>query len=159
MNRAKKELFVSELSKEIENVSYIYVYGCGNVSSEELFKIRLDATYSDINVKFVKNTLAKRALNDQIQPMLEKTSVLCFGSGDPLNAAHVLARYEKEYKGRFVSRGGLVEKSLCDKSMIKRMSSIGSVDGLRSLLLGVLQAPMASFARVLNLIAEKEEGN
>lgn len=155
MNRAKKELFVSELSSRIADVSYIYVYGCEGVNSSELFNIRLDAAYSDIKMQFVKNTLARRALNLSMKDVLDKTSVLCFGFGDPLSAASVLSQYEKKYKDRFIPRGGLVADAFCDKSMINRMSSVGSVDGLRSLLLGMLQAPMASFARVLSLAAEK----
>ncbi|QEK38369.1 50S ribosomal protein L10 [Candidatus Cytomitobacter primus] len=156
MNRARKEALVKSLSEDMSGNSYVYVYGQNNVSVSELSLIRLDAAYANINMKFIKNTLAKRVVSDlKIDPLFEKVSVVFYGSGDPLEAAQVISRYEREYKGRFVAKGGSIDSFTCDKAMVDRMASVGSVDGLKAMLLGMLQAPVANFARVLSLASEK----
>ncbi len=155
MNRSKKEALVSNLSNEFGNVNFIYVFEQFGVSVEELAKMRLDASLFGVKVKFVKNTLAKRAAASLPESLFSKVSVMVYGSGDPLEAAKILCGYEKEYKGRLSVKGGMLDGVVCDKSLIAKMSSIGSVTGLKQMFLGMLQSPCSSFVRAIKLISEK----
>ena len=54
-------------------------------------------------------------------------------------------------------KAGVVENIVYDATGIKAIASIPSKEVLLSKLLGSFKSPMASFARLINAIAEKSE--
>ncbi len=156
MNRSKKEALVNDLREELSKSNFVYIFEQVNVSVAELSKVRLDAALSGITIRFIKNTLAKRAVaNDDLEFAFSKANVIAYGSGDPLEAAGILSNYEKEYSGRLKVKCGTLDGSFCDKDLMTNMSKMGSVDSLKQMLLGMLQSSYAKFAMVVNLVSEK----
>jgi large subunit ribosomal protein L10 len=77
------------------------------------------------------------------------------GSNDIAAPAKVALTKAKELK-KLAVKCGLVEGNFLDEEGCKTLATLPSREGLISQILGLLQAPIASFARVLNSIAEKQ---
>jgi large subunit ribosomal protein L10 len=54
-------------------------------------------------------------------------------------------------------KGGVVEGCVVDVAQIKALAELPSREGLLSMLLSVLQAPMRNFALAVKAVTEKQE--
>ena len=61
MNRAQKQEFVTGLTQGLDNVQAMALLSFNKLSVEQMTSFRLALSKASINVKVVKNTLAKRA--------------------------------------------------------------------------------------------------
>lgn len=106
----------------------------------------------------LKNTLARRAVADTaFAPLAEHmTGPLIYSIGtDAVAPARVLADFAKT-NDKLVLRAGVYGGKLLDKAGVQALASIPSREVLLAQLLGVMQAPISGFARVLAAVAEKK---
>ena len=64
-----------------------------------------------------------------------------------------MAKFAKKHKA-LVLKGGIVEGKVVDQATINELSNLPNREGMLSMLLSVLQAPVAGFARAVNAVAE-----
>ena len=79
-------------------------------------------------------------------------NALAFGQ-DETAAARVLAKFAKDHEA-LVLKTGIVEGKVVDVDTIKELSALPNREGMLSMLLSVLNAPVTSFARAVNAVAE-----
>ena len=77
-------------------------------------------------------------------------------SEDATAPARILAKYAKKHKA-LVLKKGIVEGKVVDEATVKELSLLPGRDGMLSMLLSCLQAPVSSFARVVKAVAEAKE--
>ncbi len=82
---------------------------------------------------------------------------MAFG-GDETGAARVMAKFAKKHKA-LVLKGGIVEGKVVDLNTVNELSALPNREGMLSMLLSVLNAPVSSFARVVNAVAEAKPAN
>jgi len=107
----------------------------------------------------LKNTLARRAVEGTAFAPLasEMTGPLIYAiSEDAVAAAKVLNDFAKSNDKLVVKAGNFAGKPL-DKAAVTALASIPSKEVLIAQLLGVMQAPVAGFARALAALAAKKE--
>src|SRR5882724_2593301 len=111
------------------------------------------------HVKVAKNRLAKIALKDtdvaSIGSLLKGPTVLAY-SGDPVAAPKVAVDFAKANEA-FVILGGSMGKTVLDVNGVKALAALPSLDELRAKILGLLVAPAAKLARVVQAYASKSE--
>lgn len=73
-----------------------------------------------------------------------------------LHPAKVIGGFAKEHEALEI-KGGIVEGNVATLEQIKELSELPSHDGLLSMLLSVLQAPVRNFAYATKAIAEQKE--
>jgi large subunit ribosomal protein L10 len=106
----------------------------------------------------VKNTLARRAVNgtdyECLQDTLTGPLLLAFSQEDPGAAARVLKDFAKE-NDKLVIKALSVSGQLLAASEIDRLASLPTKEQAISMLMSVMQAPIAKLARTLNEVPGK----
>lgn len=118
----------------------------------EMTELRNQAREAGIYVRVVRNTLAKRALEgtrfDCMRDELTGPLLLAFSNEEPGSAAKVIRDFSKK-NGKLVVKLISIDGKLLPAGDIEKLASIPSLDEARSQFLGLLQAPLGRFVRVL----------
>lgn len=119
----------------------------------EMTELRRSARDAGIYLKVVRNTLARRALEgtqfDCMRDTLTGPLLLAFSNEEPGSAAKVIRTFAKENE-KLVVRLIALDGRLLDSTEIERVANLPSLDQARSMLLGLLQAPLGKLLRVLS---------
>ena len=119
----------------------------------EMTHLRRSARAAGVYLKVVRNTLARRALEgtpfECMRDGLVGPLVLAFSSQEPGSAAKVMRDFAKQNE-RLVVKLVAINGRLLEVGALDSLASLPSLDTARSMLLGVLKAPMGKFVRVLS---------
>ncbi len=122
------------------------------LSVAQMTDFRKQARASDVYVRVVKNTLAKRAVEgtefECLQEALTGPLVLAFSREDPGAAARVVKNFAKE-NDKLVTTAVAISGQLYPAADLERLASLPTLDQARAMLLGVLNAPLTQFVRTL----------
>jgi len=158
--RNAKEQVVSEIADKIKNSSSTIVAEYRGLSVAEVTELRRLLREANSEMKVYKNTLAsiaaKSAGLDDLKDILAGPNALVFGE-DETAAAGVMAKYAKKHKA-LIMKGGVVDGKVVDVDTVNELSALPNRDGMLSMLLSVLNAPISSFARVLQAVADSKGG-
>lgn len=118
----------------------------------EMTELRKKARESGVYLRVVKNTLARRAVEETsfacMQPQLVGPLCLAFSLDDPGAAARLINGYVKDHPNlvpRIVSIGGQV----FGPGELERVSRLPTRDEALAMLMGVMKAPIEKFVRTL----------
>ena len=119
----------------------------------ELTELRNAAREAGVYLKVVRNTLARRALeNTQFECMRDNLVgplLLVFSNDEPGSAAKVVRNFAKSnenLEGKLISLDG----NLLEPSEITKLANLPSLDEARSMLLGLLSSPLTKFVRTIS---------
>ena len=152
MDRAQKRELVTTLNEEWKGAGVIVVAHYKGMTVAQMTEFRKRMKEAGGAVKVAKNKLAALALKDTevetIADLLKGQTCVAY-SEDPISAARVSVKYAKE-NDKLVILGGAMGKTRLDSSGVKALADLPSLDELRGKLIGLLQAPAAKIARILN---------
>ena len=156
-----KQGVVSEIKEKFTNSSSTIVAEYRGLSVAEGTELRRALRAEGVELKVYKNTLASKAAEDagygDLKDCLTGPNALAFG-GDETGAARVMAKFAKKHKA-LVLKGGIVEGKVVDLNTVNELSALPNREGMLSMLLSVLNAPVSSFARAVNAVAEAKPAN
>ena len=119
----------------------------------EMTSLRRSARSAGVYLRVVRNTLARRALEGtQFECMRETLTgplLLAFSSEEPGSAAKVIRDFARENQ-KLVVRLIALDGRLLDTAEIESVANMPTQDQARAMLLGLLQAPLSKFLRVLS---------
>jgi len=158
LNLDQKKAVVAEVAEVAANAHSAIAAEYIGLTVEDMTTLRVKARESDVYLRVVKNTLARRAFegtdfecmsDGMVGPM-----VLAFSQEDPGSAARVISDFAKENDklvAKLVSIGG----ELLEAGDIKRLASMPTKDQAISMLMSVMNAPVEKLARTLNEVPSK----
>ena len=158
LNLDQKKAVVAEVAEVAANAHSAIAAEYIGLTVEDMTSLRVKARESDVYLRVVKNTLARRAFegtdfecmsDGMVGPM-----VLAFSQEDPGSAARVISDFAKENDklvAKLVSIGG----ELLEAGDIKRLASMPTKDQAISMLMSVMNAPVEKLARTLNEVPSK----
>jgi len=148
---AKREL-VEEVSQVAASAHSAVAAEYRGLTVGEMTELRSEARKSDVYLKVVKNTLARRAIEgtdfECMQSSLSGPLILAFSRQDPGAAARVVKAFAKDHdklKPIAVALGG----ALYSAADLDRVAALPTLDEARAKLLGTLIAPMSQLVRTL----------
>ena len=113
LNFAQKEAIVAEVAEVAKSAYSAIAAEYRGLTVEQLTKLRVEARKAGVYVRVVKNTLAKRALEDTdfacMRDGLTGPMILAFSQDDPGSVARVLEPFAKEhdkFQVRIIALGG-----------------------------------------------------
>ena len=119
----------------------------------ELTELRNAAREAGVYLKVVRNTLARRALeNTQFECMRDNLVgplLLVFSNNEPGSAAKVVRNFAKSNEKLEVKLISL-DGNLLEPSEITKLANLPSLDEARSMLLGLLSSPLTKFVRTIS---------
>lgn len=152
LNREEKVAVVAEVSAQVAKAQAIVVAEYRGLEVGAITALRSQARESGVYLRVLKNTLARRAVAGTPFEKLSDSLVgpLIYGvSSDPVSAAKVLNAFAKD-NDKLVLKAGAMPNTVLDANGVKALAAMPSRDELLAMLLGTMQAPIATFVRTLN---------
>ncbi|BFH16986.1 50S ribosomal protein L10 [Paenibacillus melissococcoides] len=129
-----------------------------NVS--QVTELRKQLREAGIEFQVLKNTMVRRATAEaeltELDQVLSGPTAIAFSPADAVAPAKILNDFAKKNDALEI-KGGVVEGRVVDVAQIKALAELPSREGLLSMLLSVLQAPVRNFALAVKAVAEKQE--
>lgn len=157
----QKQQVVAEVTEKMRESACTVVADYRGLNVAQVTELRRRLREANVEFSVIKNTLLRRAteqaeLTDLDQHLLGPTAV-AFSKEDPVAPAKILNEFAKKNEHLKV-KGGIVEGKVVDAAQLKALADLPSREGLLSMLLSVLQAPVRNFALAVKAVAEKQEG-
>jgi large subunit ribosomal protein L10 len=158
LNFAQKQAVVAEVAEVAANAYSAVAAEYRGMTVEELNELRVQARNSAVYLRVVKNSLARRAVEDTefacMQDNLTGPLLLAFSQEDPGAAARVINDFSKQNEKlivKVVSIGG----KLLDPSEVSTLAKMPTYDQAISMLMAVMKAPVEKLARTVNEVPGK----
>ena len=152
-----KQSVVKEIVSKARDASTIVVAEYRGLTVAQLQELRRALRKEDAELCVYKNSLVERATGElgyqDLNEVLSGPNAIIF-SKDVVNGAKVVAKYAKRFKDILVIKGGVVEGKAVDANKIVEVSKLPGKDGLISMFLSCLQAPVRSFACAVKAVAD-----
>jgi len=148
-----KGRMVKALVEEAKAAEYIFDTELGGVRANDLITLRRQL--NDIGGEFVvvKNSLAKRALEESdytpLVELLKGTIGLGLCSSDAVACSKVLTAFAKGREA-FVIKGAMLDGQLIGHDDVKVLAALPSREVLLTRIVSTMQAPIRGLAYVLN---------
>ncbi|ADM72054.1 50S ribosomal protein L10 [Paenibacillus sp. SEL3] len=157
--QAKQEAVEVVAAKLRESVTTV-VADYRGLNVAQVTELRKQLREAGIEFQVLKNTLLRRATAaaelTELDAVLTGPTAIAFGKDDAVSAAKILNDFAKK-NNALELKGAVVEGRVIGVEEIKALAELPSREGLLSMLLSVLQAPVRNFALAVKAVAEKEE--
>ncbi|ADO58734.1 50S ribosomal protein L10 [Paenibacillus polymyxa] len=157
--QAKQEAVEVVAAKLRESVTTV-VADYRGLNVAQVTELRKQLREAGIEFQVLKNTLLRRATAaaelTELDAVLTGPTAIAFGKDDAVSAAKILNDFAKKNTALEL-KGAVVEGRVIGVEEIKALAELPSREGLLSMLLSVLQAPMRNFALAVKAVADKEE--
>ena len=122
------------------------------LTAGQMDELRKQARESGVYLHVVKNTLAKRAVEDTdfecLNPALVGPIILGFSMEDPGAVGRVLKGFAKD-NDKLVITGVAIGGNLMDGKAIEQLASLPTYEEAIAILMGTMQAPIGKFVRTV----------
>ena len=149
----QKQAVVAEVAAVAAAAPALIAAEYSGLNVAQMTALRRLARDAGIYLRVVRNTLARRAFEgtqfDCMRSTLTGPLLLAFSNDEPGSAAKVIRDFAKENEKLVVKLISL-DGRLLDSAEIESVANLPSLDQARSRLLGLLQAPLGKFLRVLS---------
>ena len=153
---AKKEQ-VATIKESLKTNGSLTVVSYQGLTVAEMQELRKTLAKENASIVVYKNTMVRRALEEDNHPSLEEFLSGPNGfvfSKEISNGPKVLVKFAR-FHDSLVIKGGLVEGKVIDAAGVKEISKLPDKNGLISMFLSCLNAPVTKFAATVKALAEK----
>ncbi len=157
LNLDEKKAVVAEVSAKVANAQSIIVAEYRGMEVVHMTTLRAKARGSNVYLRVLKNTLARRAVADTPFAGLSDHMVgpLAYAiSDDPVAAAKVMHDFAKA-NDKFVIKAGALANSVMSAKEVATLAAMPSREELIARLMGTMQAPVTKFVQTLNEVPTK----
>ena len=168
MDRSQKEELVASLHRVFEEAAIVVVTHYSGLTVTDMGDLRDRMRAEGASFKVTKNRLTRRALEgtkfQDLRDLFTGPTAIAY-SENPVSAAKVAVNFAKD-NDNLVVLGGAFGAERLDVDRIEVLAALPSLDELRAIfvglinapatrIVGVLQAPAGQVARVLGAYAEQ----
>ncbi len=158
-NIEKKQVVVSEIKEKLQDAVSLILVNSRGLTVEQDTQLRKKLRQANVFYKVYKNTMVKLAIKDtqfeSLSDYLDGPTTVAISYDEPTFAANIINKEMKDIDN-LEFKAGVIESTLYDAASMIAIANIPPRNELLSKLLGSFKSPMASFARVINAIAEKK---
>lgn len=153
----KKQAIVSEVSQNLSVANAAILADYRGLTVAQISELRHQARLSGVEVRVVKNTLARRSISGSTFECLLDYFVgplLVTSSLDPVAAAKVASKFARS-NDAFKIKIGAMNGDLIDEQTIMKLAALPGRDELLASLAATFRAPLDTIARTLNEVPSK----
>jgi large subunit ribosomal protein L10 len=154
LNIEQKKAVVGEVTQVLSVAQAAVLAEYRGLTVAQITELRGAARSAGVDVRVVKNTLAKRCVAESSFECLTDHFVgplLMSSSEDPVAVAKVVANFAKNHDQLKITVGAM-NGDLLDESAIKALAKLPGRDELLATLVGTMAAPMTKLVQTLNAI-------
>lgn len=156
----KKQEEVTQVAQELKSAASVVVVDYLGLTVEEVTNLRKSLRESGVQMKVVKNTILRRAAAEAGIEGIDETfvgpSAIVFSENEVVAPAKIVAEFADKAEALSI-KGGLIEGKAASADEINALAKLPDRDGLLSMLLSVLQAPVRNTALAIKAVAESKE--
>ncbi|KQO12122.1 50S ribosomal protein L10 [Paenibacillus sp. Leaf72] len=156
----EKQQAVEVITAKLRDSSSTVVADYRGLNVAQVTELRKQLREAGIEFQVLKNSLVRRATEaaglSELNEILTGPTAIAFGNEDAVAPAKILNDFAKK-NDALKLKGGVVEGKIVDMDQIKALAELPSRDGLLSMLLSVLQAPVRNFALAVKAVGEQKE--
>ena len=152
LSKQEKAVKIDQVCAMVAQAKAIVVAEYRGLNVESITRLRRQARGQGVQLRVLKNTLARRAVTGTPFGGLSDHLVgpLVYGMGpDPVAVAKVLSSFAKDNDKLVVKAGAMADFVMDDKA-VKALATMPSREELLAKLMATMQAPAAQFVRTLN---------
>ncbi|KRK79800.1 MULTISPECIES: 50S ribosomal protein L10 [Companilactobacillus] len=157
---SQKEALVTEVAANLKGAKSVIVVDYLGLTVEQATAMRAELREQGATMQVIKNTVLRRAAEEAGLEGLEEFFVgptaIAYSEEDPVAPAKVAAKYAKDVESVEI-KGGIIEGKAATLEEIQALATLPNRDGLLSMLVSVLQAPVRDFALAVKAVAEKKD--
>ncbi len=160
VTKEEKAQQVDTIAEKLSQATSIVVVDYLGLTVEEVTDLRKQLRDEAIEMHVVKNTILRRAaeaaeLSDLNESFSGPTAVIV-GKDDIVLPAKITNDFAKNAEALEI-KGGAINGNIVSVDEIKKVASLPSRDGILSMLLSVLQAPVRNVAYAVKAVADAKE--
>jgi len=157
----EKQEIVASVTEKLKGSACTVVTDYRGLTVADVTELRKQLREAGVEFQVLKNTLCRRATSEadltELDVHLTGPTAIAFSKEDPVAPAKILNDFAKKNENLKI-KGGIVEGKVVGYEQLKALADLPSREGLLSMLLSVLQAPIRNFALAVKAVAEKQEG-
>ena len=142
-----KKPIIEEIQSSIKDAKSVVVVDYRGLTVEQDTRLRKTLRENNITYKVYKNTMINFAIQgtefEGLAPYLEGPTAIAISTEDAT---------------KLEVKAGVVEGTAYDAKGIAQIATVPSREELLAKLLGSMKSPISNFARVINQIAEQQQG-
>ncbi len=156
----QKKHIVGEISDKLKNSVSTIVVDYRGLDVSEVTELRKQLREAGIDFKVYKNTMVRRAAEEAglegLNEFLTGPNAIAFSTEEVVAPAKILNSFAKEHEALEI-KTGVIEGTITSVEDVKAIAELPNREGLLSMLLSVLQAPMRNFALATKAVADQKE--
>ena len=154
---ASKQAVVKEIEEKAKSAKSLTIAEYRGLTVAQIQTLRRALREEKTEMCVYKNSLVERAVKELgyegLDEFLTGPNALFF-SEEISNGPKVLAKYAKKFGDALTIKGGFVEGKAYDKAGMIEISKLPGKEGLISMFLSCLQAPIRQFAATVKAVAD-----
>ena len=155
----QKKQQVADLSEKLSSAVAGVIVDYKGINVADDTALRANLRKAGVEYTVVKNTLLSLAVKgtdlEELTSVLEGTTALAVSKDDCVASAKILSEFAEKHEN-FSIKGGFLEGKVISLDKIDSLAKLPSREVLLATVAAAFQAPMASFARAINAVAEKD---
>ena len=156
---AKKQI-VQEIADKLKNSKSTVVVDYRGLNVAEVTELRKQLRDAGVEFKVYKNTLTRLAAESaevaELNEALTGPNAIAFSTEDVIAPAKILNDFAKKHEALEI-KAGVIEGNVATKEEVQALAELPSREGLLSMLLSVLQAPIRNLALATKAVADQKE--
>lgn len=156
---AKKQI-VQEIADKLKSSKSTIVVDYRGLNVAEVTELRKQLREAGIEFKVYKNTLTRLAAESaelaELNSALTGPNAIAFSNEDVVAPAKILNDFAKKHEALEI-KAGVIEGNVASVEEVKALAELPSREGLLSMLLSVLQAPIRNLALATKAVADQKE--
>ncbi|ATF40611.1 50S ribosomal protein L10 [Weissella paramesenteroides] len=154
---AVKAQQVAEVADKFKNATSAVVADVRGLTVEESNKLRAELRGEGVELRVIKNKVLTRAAEaadlSELNDLFAGPSAVAFSADDAIAPARVLKKYADDIDALEI-KGGYIDGNIVSIDEINKYASLPDRDGLLSMLLSTLQAPVRNFAYAVKAVSD-----
>lgn len=155
----KKQEIVNQIAEEIKASSSIVIADYRGLNVAEVTELRNNMRNEGLTFKVYKNSLVRRAMEqagiEGLDEVLTGPNAIAFSTEDVVAPARVLNDFAKTHENLEL-KAGVIEGKVASLEEVKAIATLPNKEGLLSMLLSVLTAPMRNTALAVKAVADQK---
>lgn len=156
----QKKNLVQEISQKLKDSQTVVVVDYRGLDVAQVTELRKELRDAGVDYKVYKNTMTKRAIKEvdleDLEDVLSGPTAIAFSKDDVIAPAKIISNFAKENEALEI-KGGVIEGKVATIEQLNELAKLPDFEGLVSMLLSVLQAPIRNLAYATKAIADQKE--
>ncbi|MGR3741371.1 50S ribosomal protein L10 [Companilactobacillus sp. DQM5] len=157
---AKKEAAVDETAEILKNAKSLVIVDYLGLTVAQVTDMRAELRENDASMQVIKNSILKRAADkagfEGLDEQFTGPTAIVYSNEDPVAPAKIADKFANDVEAMEI-KGGMIEGKIAELEEIQALAKLPNREGLLSMLLSVLQAPVRNVAYAVKAVADSKD--